>query len=269
MADYQGQLFVRSLPPTLNNTKQDDLNVAMWYFNQTDGDWEKLQADNAGDNKAGDLSGLNTNSILYAYDGATHDRLRTEDAPAGTLGVLRINTHDGVNSTQVAVHNEASKTKSFQLLGYYTSDPTTNNKVDDGDSVRILTDDEGRIIAKLADPLSQAVTVADYDVEEDLAAAGTNNHVYTVTLPAGKTKFLLTGVMASSSGHLKIEVLTGESGSETTKAVLFNSNATPNVATLPNMEIEVEDGHVVKVIRTNVDHTATNVYSTILGRYVE
>lgn len=272
MADYLGQQLVRSYEPNLADGMQDDLHAAMHIFNITDNEWERLSAVDAGDAKASDISGLMSNSIIYGYNGTAddHDRLITDESPYGSLqGILRVNIGDDVRSYDVAAHDAAAVTNGGQLLAYYTSDPSTNNVVQDQDAVRVLADSEGRLIVKLADPLSQSVPVADYNTGANVAKAASSNHTYTVALPAGKAKFILTGVQCSSSAMFKFEIKTGPAGAETTKLVLFNTASNPNASSLPNLEITVADTENVLIERTNLDNQAADVYSTIIGKYVE
>lgn len=112
---------------------------------------------------------------------------------------------------------------------------------------------------------SSGTEVNDYNTATALAAAGTSNHDYTVT--ALKT-LLLNQIEASASAKLKIEVQT-ETGVATgvfnTKFVGFNSTASPNITFHIDNGISVAAGVRVRVIRTNADNQAQNVYSTICG----
>lgn len=104
-----------------------------------------------------------------------------------------------------------------------------------------------------------------YDTASAVAAGATSNHDYTVT--ALKTLHF-NQVEASASGKLKIEVQveTGvASGVFVTQFVGFNSTATPNVSVKLNNHIDVLAGVRVRIIRTNLDKQAMDVYSTICG----
>lgn len=107
--------------------------------------------------------------------------------------------------------------------------------------------------------------VNDYNTAASLAALGTSNHDYTVT---AATTFEFTQVWASASGKLKIEVRieTGvATGVFNTKFVGFNSTATPNIDLDLTKPITVAAGVRVRVIRTNLDNSSQDVYSTISG----
>lgn len=110
--------------------------------------------------------------------------------------------------------------------------------------------------------------VNDYSTASALAAAATSNHDYTVT--ALKT-LLLTQIEASGSGKMKIEVQieTGvATGVFNTRFVQFNSTSEPNMHIELTSPIAVAAGVRVRVIRTNRDNQAQDVYSTICGQEV-
>ena len=101
-----------------------------------------------------------------------------------------------------------------------------------------------------------------------VAAGASANHDYTVT--AGKT-LLLKQVWASASGKMKIEVQI-ETGAGTnvfnTRFVGFNSTANPNIEIPVKSVISVAAGVRVRVIRTNKDNQAQDLYSTISGNEI-
>lgn len=110
---------------------------------------------------------------------------------------------------------------------------------------------------------SSGTKINNYNTSASLAANATSNHDYTVT--SGKT-LSLAQIWGSASGKLKIEVQV-ESGVATgtfaTKFVGFNSTAEPNIL-VPDID-SVAAGVRVRVIRTNIDKQAMDVYSTISG----
>lgn len=107
--------------------------------------------------------------------------------------------------------------------------------------------------------------VNDYNTVAAVAASATSNHDYTVT--AGKT-LLLQQVEATASGKAKIEIQV-ETGVATdtfvTKYVSFNSTAFPDMSKQLKAPISVAAGVRVRVIRTNKDNQAQDLYSTIAG----
>ena len=104
--------------------------------------------------------------------------------------------------------------------------------------------------------------VQDYDTSAAVAADTADNHDYTV---AGTT-FLLKSVIAAFSGGGKVEVQVGPVASLVSKAVAFVSKEGGHVQLNFDPAIEVT-GLVatVRVIRTNRQGQAQDVYSTIIG----
>lgn len=99
------------------------------------------------------------------------------------------------------------------------------------------------------------------------AGDAASNHDYTV---AGTT-FLLSSVIVSCSGAMKAEIQTGPVGSLVTKAVVFlnaRQGDTKQVFFDPPIEVPVTSTGTVRVIRTNRNSSATDVYSTIIGNDV-
>ena len=111
-------------------------------------------------------------------------------------------------------------------------------------------------------------SVNDYKTASAVASNATDNHDYTVT--AGKT-LLLHQLEASGSGKIKMEAQI-ETGVATnvfnTKFVQFNSTATPNTSVLLQDPISVAAGVRVRIIMTNDDKGAQDLYSTISGQEV-
>jgi hypothetical protein len=109
------------------------------------------------------------------------------------------------------------------------------------------------------------VSVNDYNTVASVAAGASSNHDYTVT--AAKTLYLAQ-IWAAASGKLKIQVQieTGvATGVFNTIYVGFNSTANPNIRIPIPADRAVAAGVRVRVIRTNNDNQAQDVYSTITG----
>mgnify|MGYP001606229018 CR=1 FL=1 len=95
-----------------------------------------------------------------------------------------------------------------------------------------------------------------------LAGGATSNHDYINTTTR---LFILERVWATASGKLKVEIQTGATTTAlTTSWVGFNSTANPAVD-VDCSGIRVATSGVVRVIRTNNDTAAQDVYSTIMG----
>lgn len=106
--------------------------------------------------------------------------------------------------------------------------------------------------------------IHDYDTAAGVASDATSNHDYTV---AGTT-FLLKSVIVAGSGNVKFEIQTGPVASLATVAVGFlngRNGDTRQVTFDPAIEVPVTSTGTVRVIRTNRQGAATDVYSTIIG----
>lgn len=108
-------------------------------------------------------------------------------------------------------------------------------------------------------------TINDYNTATAIAAAASSNHDYTIT--TSKT-FTSKKFWAAASGKMKIEVQISPDGTTfTSKWVGFNSTANPNI-TIDLDLISIIDsgvGSKLRIIRTNLDKAAMDVYSTISG----
>jgi hypothetical protein len=115
---------------------------------------------------------------------------------------------------------------------------------------------QGTTLDEINSKLAIKTGVADYNTNAALASGGTNTHTYTAV-----SNFYFTGVEASGSGKMKIEVVVNG----VTKFVQFNSTSTPNMTVQVREPLMITSGQTVQVIRTNRDNQAQDVYSTILG----
>lgn len=107
--------------------------------------------------------------------------------------------------------------------------------------------------------------IDNYNTSASIAANATSNHDYTVT--AAKT-FYSKQFWASASGKLKVEVqyeTAAASGVFNTFWVGFNSTADTNILIpVPTDKTQVT-GARIRIIRTNEDKSAQDLYSTISG----
>lgn len=111
-------------------------------------------------------------------------------------------------------------------------------------------------------------SVNNYNTAAAVAAGATSNHTYTIT--ATKT-FNGKKIWATSSGALKIEVQVSPDGSTYSSLwVGFNSASNPNIDIQLDELVFLESGTgaTVRIIRTNVDKKALDLYSTISGTEV-
>lgn len=115
---------------------------------------------------------------------------------------------------------------------------------------------------------SEGAEINNYLTSVAVAAAASVNHDYTVT---AATTLKLSQIWAAASGKMKIlvQVETGvASGVFTTHFAGFNSTANPNIEIPIGENISVAAGVRVRVIRTNLDNQAQDLYSTISGHEI-
>ena len=109
--------------------------------------------------------------------------------------------------------------------------------------------------------------VHDYDTASAVASDATDNHDYTVT----GTTFLLKSVIVSGSGSIKFEIQSGPVAGLATFAVGFLTGRQGDTKQLffdPAREVPVTSTGTVRIIRTNRQGAATDLYSTIIGNDV-
>lgn len=132
--------------------------------------------------------------------------------------------------------------------------------------------DVGGSLVSATNPVPVTITAAtvgtvvnNYNTTAALASAATSNHTYTVT--TSKT-FQGKKIFASASGKLKVEVQTSPDGTTYSSVFVgFNSTANPNIAIDMDeiLFLSSGTGSTVRIIRTNLDLLAQDVYSTICG----
>lgn len=108
-------------------------------------------------------------------------------------------------------------------------------------------------------PVDTQVELPQYNTAAAVAANASSTHSYT----PGST-VSLDGFDASSSGQCKWEFQYGTTGSETTKVVKFTSKGQLEVSFRFPHPIQITAAMTVKLIRTNMDNQALDVYSTIM-----
>lgn len=119
-------------------------------------------------------------------------------------------------------------------------------------------------IVTFVSPNIEGAEVNDYNTVASVAAGATSTHDYTV--PAGVSHYLAS-VAASGSGKIKLEIqVEGPALTFTTKFVAFNSTANPTVQLNLRAPLIIGTGLKVRVIRSNLDKAAQDLYSTISGQ---
>lgn len=207
----------------------------------------------------------------------------TEPLPAGSNNIGSVN--QGTSPWVTSVNNlPATVDTNFGTVGA----STLRVAAEPGNATGIADFNNGatsaqtlRVAANLAvaganvsatNPIPVTVTsalsgtpVVNYNTVASVAAGATSNHTYTIT--TGKT-FYGKLIHASASGKLKIEVQISPDGTTYSSIFVgFNSTANPNIdiQLAELVFLESGTGSTVRVIRTNDDLLAQDVYSTICG----
>lgn len=213
-------------------------------------------------------------------DGLAHVEVHGND-PAGVDRVLKLSEAGKVNSDGDYDGTTNTEPSSVGLIAHdrgASIDETSQNKrltgvagADNTVCLDVALRDEAGAAFTNSNPLpviqvlSAGDNVVNYDTQASLAADATDNHDYTVT--ALKT-LVVDEIWASASGKLKIEVrreTAAGSGIFNTVAVGFSSTANPNIRIPFENKLEVVAGAILRIIRTNKDNQAQDVYSTIVG----
>lgn len=195
----------------------------------------------------------------------------------GTVGAQTIRTAAEIgNATGAADFNYGTVTaqtvRSAAQVGNATGAADYNNGATGAQTLRVaanLAVAGANVTAANPVPVTiedvPGTHINDYKDATSIAANASDNHDYTVT--AGKTLHLQQ-LEASASGKAKM-VVSVETGVATgvfnTVFVQFNSTATPNMSIHIDDDILVAAGVRVRVVMTNRDNQAEDLYSTICG----
>lgn len=115
---------------------------------------------------------------------------------------------------------------------------------------------------------SEGTEIHDFAKGDSIANSATSEHTYVV--PNGTTA-LLYGIHSSASGMMKSELQIGDGAASevfASKDVNFNSTANPSANfdfyKVPIKVIGTTDGTTIKLIKTNLDTQAQDLYSTFI-----
>lgn len=202
--------------------------------------------------------------------------------PAGTDEVLRMSelgsasvdgVYDGTNNTDpsqvgvVGMARNASPADSQQTIRI-TSVPNSDGSVR---SLDISLHDEDGEPYSASNPVpvtfeeSEGDEIHDYKDDAAVAKDASASHSYTVS--TGKD-LILRQVLCTGSGRAKFELQVEDDvgeGTFHTIGVRFNSTANPDCDLILSVPVVVPAGVIVKVIKTNRDNQAQDLYTTIVG----
>lgn len=213
----------------------------------------------------------NAHVEVHGNDPAGTDRVLkvSEDGAVAVAGVYDVSANSEPASIGVVAHARASTPSDSDQTKRLTA--ITNSTVH---ALDVSLHDETGAPYSSSNPLpvvlleSEGTEVNSAQTSSAVAVGATANLDYTVT---SATTLQLTQVVCSASGKAKFEVKTetaSGSGVFTSRFVLFNSTATPVVDLTLKDPISVVAGAKVRVIVTNRDTQAQDVYATICGHEV-
>lgn len=176
-----------------------------------------------------DIDNATDDILVYGFDGTDNQKIKTDAA-----GELQV---DVLTLPLVQVSKDTNPNSSSNPIFVQTVDTGTSN-------------DE----------------VHDYNTATP-SADSSSNHDYTVV----NTTFVLKQVEVSGSGAFKFEVQVGPVASLVTKAVGFSTGRAGDTKILtfnPPIEVAATGTGTIRIIRTNRENQAVDVYSTIMGNDV-
>ena len=201
------------------------------------------------------------------------DLLHTQDSVA-------IGDGTGVILDVREVDTAAGATDSGIMALAIRDDVLTTLTPADGDYVSLRVDSTGKLWTNTTlsntettplyvyqvNSIVSGYEVHSYDTQSALASDTADNHDYAVT----GSNFMLKQVLVSSSGACKIEVQTGPVASLATIAVGFipKHGGSWEWTLAVAKEVPVASTGTCRVIRTNREGAAQDVYSTIIGNDV-
>lgn len=184
--------------------------------------------------------------------------------PVSQSGTWNINNVAGTVSLPTGAATAAKQdTGNTSIASVDSKLNSLGQKLASGSVPVTLASDQAAIAVYITD--SPGVEINDYSAAVAVAAAATSNHDYTVT--ALKT-LRLTQIEAAASGKMKIEIQVESAAASNTfasKFVKFNSTSTTCISIPLSQPITVAAGVRVRIIRSNLDKTAQDLYTTISG----
>ena len=203
----------------------------------------------AGGADLGNLALVVRDDALGTLTPADGDYTQLRVGSTGALWVNFINTSIAVTASALDIRTITKATDSIQVSGNTAVNSILNPIYVQNVDTTVLGDE-----------------IHNYSTATPAGDAA-SNHDYTVV----GTTFLLKSVIFSCSGAGKAEIQTGPLASLTTKAVVFlnaRQGDTKQVFFDPPIEVPVTSTGTVRVVRTNRNASATDVYSTIIGNDV-
>ena len=240
-----------------NVVERDD---ALSAITPAEGDWSKLYCDANGalwvtvnGTVAVSATNLDIRDLTHVSDSVSiGDGTTLADVLDGTVDALYTAITDGTETLNITATGEAEIDIAAQSL--------TAVKIS---ATAAANTELNPIYVHNVDTVVSGEEIHDYDTAAGVASDATDNHDYAV---AGT--MLLKSVIVSGSGNIKFEIQTGPTASLATVAVGFltgRQGDTKQVFFDPPIEVLAAGTGLVRVIRTNRQGAATDLYSTIIG----
>jgi hypothetical protein len=235
-----------------------------WFVKVTDG------TDTLAISAAGEASVAVTAALPAGNNNIGDVDANMRDGAGTALTSTLVNSKQSLDVTTTA-HGVDGSAKPFSAVQVGGSDGTNLQTLstDTNGQLKVNLFDEAGAAFSGANPLPVSIAatatgdeVLDFKQASAIAAAASDTHSYAVS---SGTTLTLQQIVASGSGKIKVAISLGPTGSEVLKAVLFNSTSNPNVAYTFAAPQQLDDTMSVKVVVTNLDKQAQDLYSTIEG----
>ena len=247
-----------------------DQNTSLPIRTETNGDVavKVVDKDTVSQGLAVDAAG-NAEAMVHGKDpGSVDRRLRlSEQGHAAVNGIYDAANNTDPSQMGVVAHARAASPADADQIKRVTAISSGSVHAMD-----ISLHDESGNAYSASNPLPVSLEESEGDEKHEynsasaIAVGASSNHDYTVG--AGKS-LKLRQILVSASGKMKVEVqvdLDGAgAGAFATKAVAFNSTANPNINIEFAQPMPLPAGAIVRVIRTNKDLMAQDMYSTVVG----
>lgn len=197
------------------------------------------------------------NATLAVVGGGTEATALRVTIANDSTGLLSIDDNGGSITVDGAVTVSATDLDIRDL-----TDASDKVAIGDGTDTLAINSDGSINVNVVSSVISGEVH--DYDTASAIASDASDNHDYATA----NTTFLLKSVIVSGSGNIKFEIQTGPVASLATVAVGFltgRQGDTKQVFFDPAIEVPSTSTGTTRIIRTNRQGAATDLYSTIIG----
>jgi hypothetical protein len=254
MADYNGQLPIRS-----RDDIDEKVQVKLMDYTDPNGVDKQLEISE---------KKVHVRAFAKDSDGTDRQMLLSQEGHVQSNGDYDATTNKRPSSQGMIVSDRAASPDETTM----NKRPTAVAGNDDKVAVDVaISDSQGNRIDQ-NNPLYVTLTdspldeIENYHVAVSVAKNASANHVYLTT-----SEFRGLNAQASSAGLAKFELqveTAPASGTYQTVMVKFNSVSNPNVEFAHRFPKAIISGSNIRIIKTNLDSQATDLYSLINGQEV-